>query len=83
MAIQTQPRVNRGPGSPRATLRIVETRRRRAKVHLVTYVVGNALFWGLWAALSVTADHWYWWPLVPLAGWTLVLVGHIWHVHGS
>jgi hypothetical protein len=32
---------------------------RAARLHLLTYIVGNALFSMLWAAVSVTADHWY------------------------
>lgn len=56
---------------------MVSTRRRAAKLHLFTYVVGNALFWTLWAAAFVTADPWYWWPVVPLAGWTIVLAIHL------
>jgi hypothetical protein len=57
----------------------VEPRRRRRKLHLFTYVVGNAVAWLLWAALSVSADRWYWWAAVPLAGWTVVLVSHLRH----
>ena len=26
-------------------------------------------------------DHWYWWPIVPLAGWTVVLALHLWIAH--
>ena len=38
--------------------------RRAAQLHLFTYIVGNALFWTLWAATSVAADRWYWWPIL-------------------
>ena len=55
----------------------MEARRSAAKLHLFTYVVGNALFWILWAAISVTADPWYWWPVVPFVGWTIVLSIHL------
>jgi hypothetical protein len=51
-----------------------------ARLHLITYIIGNALFWTLWAAVSVSADRWYWWALVPLAGWTAVLALHLDHV---
>jgi hypothetical protein len=50
-------------------------------VHLFTYVVGNALFWTLWAAISVRADHWYWWKMVPSVGWAFVLAAHLLHVY--
>jgi len=68
----------RTPTSPRPEARRA---RRRATLHLFTYSVGNAFFWSLWGALSVSADHWYWWPIVPLAGWTLVLALHLWHAY--
>lgn len=80
--IHAQPKASREPALPRPELRLIESRRRRAKLHLFTYVVGNALFWTLWGAVSVSAEHWYWWPIVPLAGWTLVLALHLWHVYG-
>ena len=82
IAVQAHPKTARGPAMASPKLRLVETRRRRARLHLFTYVVGNALFWALWAAISVSADHWYWWPVVPLVGWTLVLALHVWHVYG-
>lgn len=53
-------------------------RHRLARLHLLTYLVGNAVFWMLWAAISVSADHWYWWPIVPLVGWTVLLGVHVW-----
>ena len=46
---------------------------RRPERHIFTYTVGTALFWGLWAAVSVSADKWYWWLVVPLTAWTTVL----------
>jgi hypothetical protein len=79
MAIHAPPKASRGPALRRAPLPASEARRRRARLHLFTYLVGNALFWGLWGAVSVSADRWYWWPIVPLAGWTLVLGLHLWH----
>ena len=52
-----------------------------AELHLLTYVVGNLLFWTLWGAISLSTDHWYWWPILPLAGWTAVLALHLWLAH--
>ena len=46
---------------------------RGAGRHILTYTVGTALFWGLWAAVSVSADKWYGWLVIPLAAWTTVL----------
>jgi hypothetical protein len=81
MVLQTHPKLSRGPAPLPPELRVVQARRRRARVHLFTYLVGNALFWTLWASISVSADHWYWWPVVPFVGWVLVLAFHLWHVY--
>jgi hypothetical protein len=62
-------------------LRVIEGRQRAAKLHLFSYLVGNALFWTLWAAVAVSADAWYWWLVVPFAGWTIVLALHLWHAY--
>jgi hypothetical protein len=83
MIVQAHPETARGSALASPELRLVQTRRHRARLHLFTYVVGNALFWALWGAISVSADHWYWWPVVPLAGWTLVLGLHLRHVYRS
>jgi 2TM domain len=80
---QPHPKTARGPATPSPELRLVETRRRRARLHPFTYVVGNAFFWALWGAISVSADHWYWWPVVPLAGWALVLALHLRYAYRS
>ena len=73
MNVHAHPTVQRGPVLPGAGLRLVPPIARRRELHLVTYVVGNALAWLLWASIAVSAEAWYWWLLVPLAGWTLVL----------
>jgi deazaflavin-dependent oxidoreductase (nitroreductase family) len=83
----TTPTAGRAPtqrGSPPRPpqLRVREERRRRARIHLFTYLVGNALFWILWGAISVSTDNWYWWPIIPLGGWAAVLTLHLWHVYG-
>jgi 2TM domain len=79
MAVQTHPKPTPVALPQRPQLRLVEAR--AVQLHLFTYVVGGALFWTLWAAITVTADPWYWWPILPFAGWAIVLAGHLWHVH--
>ncbi len=64
---------------PRPQLRVVERRQRFVRLHLFTYILGNAFFWGLWGAISVSAHPWYWWPVLPSLGWTVVLTLHLWH----
>jgi hypothetical protein len=81
MASQTHPKEQHGAALSRPQLRLIESSSRgRARFLLLTYVVGNAFFWALLGAVSVSADHWYWWPVVPLVGWTLVLELHLRHV---
>jgi 2TM domain len=65
------------PQSPHR--RLAERKQVARDLHLLTYVVGNALFWALWGAISVSADTWYWWAVVPIVGWTLVFALHLWH----
>ena len=62
-------------------LRVLESRQRVAKLHLLTYLIGNAIVWTLWAAVFVSADAWYWWLFVPFAGWTIVLALHLLHAY--
>ena len=64
---------------PLASPVVADERRRpsRADLHLFSYLVGNALAWALWCAISISADDWYWWAVIPLAGWTLVLAIHL------
>ena len=81
MGAVAQPKAVRPPAHRRPTLTVVEARRRAARLHLLTYMVGNALFWVLWAAISISADTWYWWAIVPVAGWTLVLGLHLLHAY--
>jgi hypothetical protein len=64
----------------RPTLRVIESTK-PAQLHLFTYVVGNAMFWTLWGAICVSADRWHWWPILPFAGWALVLSAYLWHAH--
>jgi hypothetical protein len=83
MVVQAHPKQAPGPTLERPVLRPVEAKRRPTTLHLLTYIVGNALAWILWGAITIATDTWYWWPVVPLAGWTLVLALHLWHVYGA
>lgn len=83
MLVQAHPKQAPGPTVERPVLRPVEATPRPTKLHLFTYVVGNALAWSLWGAMTISTDTWHWWPIVPLAGWTLVLTLRLWHVYRS
>ena len=76
--VPTAPRRSRLSPAPAPLPSLAETKQRRhAELHLFTYIVGNALFWISWAAIAISTDHWYWWPIVPIAGWALVLAVHL------
>ena len=77
MGVVTQPRPARTHHGAKPRLYLVAARRSPTGLHLLTYTVGTALFWVLWAAISISADTWYWWAIVPVAGWTLVLALHL------
>jgi hypothetical protein len=81
MVIRAHPQASHGEALPRPELRLIESGRSGAQLHLFTFVVGNALFWTLLGAVSISADRWYWWPVAPFAGWTLVLALHFWHAY--
>ena len=81
MPVQAHPKSTLAAPPQRPQLRVVEARPSAAHLHLFTYTVGSALFWTLWAATSVTADRWYWWPILPFVGWALVLAAHLWRVY--
>jgi hypothetical protein len=65
----------------RPELHVIESRPPAPQLHWLTYLLGNAMFWALWAAVSVSADPWYWWLVVPFAGWAVVLALHLWHAY--
>jgi hypothetical protein len=81
MVIRAHPQASHGEAVPRPELRLIEPAGCEAQLHLFTFVVGNALFWTLSGAVSISADPWYWWLVAPLAGWTLVLALHLWHAY--
>lgn len=81
MAVLSHPKPAPDVLPRRPEFRVIESRQRGAKLHVLTYLVGNAIFWTLWAAISVAADAWYWWLVVPFAGWTIVLALHLWHAY--
>ena len=83
MVAQAHPNRAPAPTLERPVLRPVEARQRPTRLHLFTYIVGNALAWILWGATTLSTDNWYWWPVVPLAGWTLVLALHFRHAYRS
>ena len=72
-APEQRPVPQRRPPSTRAVRPVP----RAARLHLWTYVVGNAAFWALWGATAISTGAWYWWPVVPFVGWTAILAVHL------
>jgi hypothetical protein len=71
------------PGFVRARAR--EQRRQRAAqgarigmwAHVASYFAGSLLMIGIWAAVGLGTGSWYFWPVWPILGWGLGLLGHV------
>ena len=75
MVMHAQRTSTRGPERAHG-LRLVEPGP-PPRLHLFTCVVGNALVWTLLAAVSISADPWYWWPVAPIAAWAVTLAVYL------
>ncbi len=53
--------------------------KRDFRTHVVTYVVVNGVFVGIWAVTGAG----YFWPIWPLLGWGVGLVLHAWTLFGQ
>lgn len=58
-----------------------QTARRHAalrglQVHLISYVAMSLLMIGIWLAVGVATDSWYFWPIWPILGVGIGVVGH-------
>src|SRR5262249_3388519 len=56
-------------------------KRRDFHAHLFTYVVVNAVVWGIWAMFSASSHSWYPWPLWLTLAWGLGVVFNAWDVY--
>ncbi|MEH1123869.1 DUF1707 domain-containing protein [Micromonospora sp. CPCC 206061] len=62
-----------------------EQRRQRAtrgarigmRAHVASYVAGSLLMIGIWAAVGLGTGAWYFWPVWPIMGWGLGMLGHV------
>lgn len=71
---------------PVARLRHHDPRRRAAqlaaarlsvRIHLVAYLAGSLLMLGIWLAVGLGVGAWYFWPVWPILGWGIGVVGHV------
>jgi hypothetical protein len=47
------------------------------RAHVASYVAGSLLMLGIWAAVGMSSGAWYFWPVWPILGWGLGLLGHV------
>jgi hypothetical protein len=47
------------------------------QAHVAAYVAGSLLMLGIWAAVGVGSGSWYFWPVWPILGWGVGLLGHV------
>jgi len=47
------------------------------RAHTAAYIAGSLLMLGIWAAVGLGSDSWYFWPVWPILGWGVGLLGHV------
>ena len=56
-------------------------KRRDLHTHAFAYLTINALLWGVWAIIGMTAHSWFPWPLLVTLGWGIGLAFNAWDVY--
>ncbi len=51
-------------------------RKRDFRNDVFAYFVVNGLLVVIWLFIALTSDHWFFWPIFPLAGWGIGLIFH-------
>jgi hypothetical protein len=57
--------------------RHVASARLGMRAHATAYVAGSVLMIGIWLAVGLSAGAWYPWPVWPILGWGVGLLGHV------
>lgn len=47
------------------------------RAHVAAYIAGSLLMLGIWAAVGISSGAWYFWPVWPILGWGVGLIGHV------
>jgi len=47
------------------------------RAHMAAYILGSLLMLGIWAAVGLSSGAWYFWPVWPILGWGVGLLGHV------
>ena len=62
---------------PRRRTAQLRAARLSARIHLVAYLAGSLLMLGIWLAVGLGGGAWYFWPVWPILGWGIGVVGHV------
>lgn len=61
---------------PRRHAARLQAAQRGLRVHLISYVAMSLLLIGIWLAVALANDNWYFWPIWPILGVGIGVVGH-------
>ena len=62
---------------PRRQAARMHIARRSLQVHLIGWVATALLMIGIWLSVGVAAGSWYFWPIWPIMGTGVGLIGHV------
>jgi hypothetical protein len=62
---------------PRRQAARMHAARRSVQVHLIGWVATALLMIGIWLSVGVAAGSWYFWPIWPILGTGVGLIGHV------
>ena len=54
----------------------VAAARRGVRIHLAAYLAASLLMIGIWLAVAVSVGAWYFWPVWPILGAGIGVLGH-------
>jgi hypothetical protein len=63
-------------GDPRRRAARITAARRGVRLHLGIYLAAAILCVGIWSAIALTVDAWYFWPMWPILGGGIGVIAH-------
>jgi hypothetical protein len=75
MTVQQEPFAGTDAGLRDLALRSLK-RKRDFFAHLVSFLAVNAMLWGVWLVIALSAGAWFPWPVFPTLGWGVGLAIH-------
>jgi hypothetical protein len=63
-------------GDPRRRAARITAARRGVHLHLGIYLAAAILCVGIWTAIALTLDAWYFWPIWPILGGGIGVIAH-------